>query len=279
MAYPRDPDEDFNTYPDPHPVQQPDLAPEKPDPHWRRGFDRYFRKLDKAVLMAFSGIKVVDEKLVSFKIPTIVGTMEKIVYAVYGQSSRAMQDDSGQYIKVRLPIVGVIPGNVDPDLERYVFHEALVWERYASERRPNDVVYGESIGLPIIRPYTIIVLTRYYEDHMQIITQIMQRFSSTMDMRIGGNFFPSSLEYSGSSNNFSETTAEDALKLYRSEISVQVKGWLPQPLRREKTVLGVRVEVGVGNPLGLGQFQKSSRFLVRVRPNDAPGADDLLPPR
>jgi hypothetical protein len=276
MAYPRDERDDL-TRPELHAIQMPDLAPAKPDPGWHRGYTRYFRRLDKVVMTCFVGMKVVDDKLVPYNIPVVLGTMEKIVYSVYGES--APRNDDGQPKKVRLPIIGLIPGSVDMDLDRYTYHEAMTWERYVSERRPNDVVLGETIGIPIVRPYTVVVLTRYYEDHMQLVDQILQRFSPTMEVRVAGNFFESTIEYGGSSSNFSETTPEDSLRLYRTEVTISVKGWLPQPLRREKTTLGIKIETGVGDPTTLGGFHKSSRFLVRARPNDQDAANDRLPPR
>jgi hypothetical protein len=260
--------EDKNSYPELEGVQDPDIAPNKPDPNWIKSYSRYFRRMDSVVMMSFSNMKIIDDSNNSFKVPIILSTYEKIVYAIFGETSTQTSDNSGQFIKVRLPIIGLIPGTADIDLERYVYHEARNWERYVSNFSKDTLMLGQSIGIPIKRTYVLSILTRYYEDHQQIIEQVIQRFSPSIELRISDNFFPSTMTYDGSSNNFSEQTQPENLKLYRTEINISVNGWLPQPLKKEKAVLGVRFEIGQGDPVGLQQFQKTARFLVRDRTID-----------
>lgn len=274
MAYPTDPTEDSETYVDYDPAQIPKLVQEEPDPKWIRRYDRFFRKMDHAVTMALMGFQVVDEKMFVYNIPTVFGTVEKIVYAMFGETSRAMQDNSGQYNKVRVPIVGITPLAPAFDEARYIYHQARDW-KVASERQLNDVTFGKSVGLPIDRAYRVRIMTRYFEDMNQLVEQMLLRFSKSLTLRIGGNFFESDLLLDGISANYDEPSEEDRIKLYTTDFDITAKGWLPQPIRREKSVLAIKIDVGVGDPTELGEFQSAGNKIV-LRPKTLPGEN--LPP-
>lgn len=235
------------------------------NPHYIKRYQNFFTKLDRAMVLAFADLQVLDQGGVPMRVPTVFGTQEKIVYAIFADNSA---QDPNQYSRIRLPICAIIPnGSISLDVERYMFHEAKWYDYRGTERRPNDIVYGLSTGIPISRGYQLTIMTRYAEDMNQLLEIALQRFSQTFEIRIGNSPRPTQVIFEGCDTNFGDDRDPERVHLYTATISMLAQTWLPQPVVRKKAVQRVRIDVGIGDPrTPYGGFQ-SDQEIVMEHPN------------
>lgn len=238
---------------------------EQVNPNYLKRYENFFTKLDRSMVLAFADLQIVDQGGTPMRVPTVFGTMEKIVYAVFGESAA---QDPNQYARVRLPICAMVPnGSISLDVERYIFHEAKWWDYKGTERRPDDVVYGMSTGIPISRGYQLTLMTRYVEDMNQLLEIALQRFSQTFEIRIGQSPRPTQVLFDGCDTNFADDRDPERVHLYTATISMTAQSWLPQPVIRKKAVHTVRIDMGIGDPSHVhGGFQSDQEIRMK-RPN------------
>ena len=216
------------------------------NPTYLKRYENFFSKLDRSMVLAFADLHILDQGGVPMRVPTVFGTMEKIVYAVFGETAA---QDPAKYSRVRLPICAIIPnGSISLDVERYIFHEAKWWDYKGTERRPDDIVYGMSTGIPISRGYQLTIMTRYVEDINQLMEIALQRFSQSFEIRIGNSPRPTQVIFEGCDTNFADERDPEKVHLYTATISMVAETWLPQPVVRRKAVHTVRIDFGIGDP-------------------------------
>jgi hypothetical protein len=239
---------------------------EQINPNYLKRYENFFTKLDRAMVLAFGDLQILDQGGTPMRVPTVFGTMEKIVYAVFGESSA---QDPNQYSRIRLPICAMIPtGSISLDVERYIYHEAKWWSYKGTERRPDDVVFGMSTGIPISRGYQLTLMTRYVEDMNQLLEITLQRFSQTFEIKIGQSPRPTQVLFDGCDTNFAEDRDAERVHLYTATISMTAQSWLPQPIIRRKAVHSVKIDVGIGDPTRVhGQYQSDTE-IVMERPKN-----------
>src|SRR5690606_21386216 len=92
-----------------HGTQIPELVAKSADPKYIRKYSRFFRKLDRAMLRLFSDLEVIDNSEIPLPVPILIGTVERAVAAIFGDTSR-FPDSSGQFTSVRLPMATIVPG-------------------------------------------------------------------------------------------------------------------------------------------------------------------------
>lgn len=238
---------------------------EQINPNYLKRYENFFTKLDRSMVLAFGDLQIVDQGGVPMRVPTVFGTMEKIVYAVFGESAA---QDPNQYSRVRLPICAMIPnGSISLDVERYIYHEAKWWSYKGTERRPDDVVFGMSTGIPISRGYQLTLMTRYVEDMNQLLEISLQRFSQTFEIRIGQSPRPTQVIFDGCDTNFADDRDPERVHLYTATISMTAQSWLPQPIIRRKAIHTVKIDIGVGDPTRLHGGYQSDKEIVLERPS------------
>jgi hypothetical protein len=242
-------------------IQHGLLAQSSFDPAHLRRYERFFTRLDRAIVLVFSDMEILDQSEVPLRVPTIFGTQEKIAYAIFGETTA---QDPARYKRVRLPICAVQPtDDISIDLSRYVYHEAKWWRFGGSEKREDDVIFGEATGIPVDRGYQFTIHTRYVEDMNQLLEIALQRFSSTIEIRLGSSPLTTQVIFDGCTTNFSEDRDAEKVHLYRAVISMTAKSYIPQPVRRAKTVHKVVIDFGVGDPRRLGSFQSAGEITVK----------------
>lgn len=254
--------------PDLHEIQKPELLPKEANSQYIKRYQRFFRKCDRAMLKLFYDLSVMDDEMTLFSVPIIIGTMEKAVVAMIGNSSR--KDDSAQFLRVRLPLMSLIPGEPVLDWARYTYHEAFAWDNYKSEKKPYDVVYGKTRGIPINRSYRLMVWTKYMEDMNQILEQIILKFSQTANLIIPGVFFDSLVFVESISTTWGDEVGSQDLMVLRADIDMALQTYLPQPIRRAKTIHEVKIEFGYGNPEKIDSYEKDSIVKNKVKEGKTP---------
>jgi hypothetical protein len=217
------------------------------------------------MVLAFADFQILDKSGIAMRVPTVFGTMEKIVYAVFGESAA---QDPNQYSRVRLPICAIVPnGSISLDLDRYIYHGAKWWDFKGTERKTDDIVFGMSTGIPITRGYQLTIMTKYVEDMNQLLEIALQRFSLSFEIRIGNSPRPTQVIFEGCDDNFSDDRDPEKSHLYTATISMLAETWLPQPVIRKKATHTVRIDVGIGDPSRLhGNFQSDQEIQIE-RPN------------
>lgn len=250
-------------------IQKPTLVPSSESTEFHSQYTMYFRKMDQAVIDLMSNMQCLDKSGAPFIIPVVRGTMDKIVATIFGETTRKSQDNSGQFTKVILPIIGVTPGSGNFSIDRYIYHEAKAFQHVVSTVRPNDTIYSGSVGLPIDRKYKINMMTNYMEQMNMMMEQLYQKFCMEIEINIGGNIIPSYVKLESTSDNFSEDdTQEKKVKLYRLTCTLNVAGWLPQPLKTTKNIFQFKTDIGYGDPSSPTSFQSDTMHSFTKNPLD-----------
>lgn len=266
MALPFEPSE-YMTELQMESVQQQQLVQKKPETNYIKRYSRYFRKVDRAMLKLFQDLEIIDENEVPMPVPLVLGTVERAIAAMIGQTSTFHENQSGQFRRIVLPMAVLVPGDPEPDPSRYQYHKALFYDRLNTERRQNDVVYGFSRGLPINRTYTLVIWTRYKEHQNQLQEIILLKFSQEAEIKIPDNPFPCAVQIQSMGSNWSDSPEDHDIKVWKTETTMSVECWLPQPIRRDKTVLDIKIETGIGDPLTRGEFERSSTISIHAQPS------------
>lgn len=251
MGLPDDPRETAAAYaPDAMPEQQkPRIVPDAQDvtSPYVRHYTRWFRKLDRAMQRLFGDLQVADEQLSALPVPIIVGTVEAAIAAMFGETSTFGSNYSGQYRSVVLPMAVLVPGDPAPDMSRNIWREARTWGAAFTERRAQDTRLGFSVGVPINRPYTLVLWTRYVEDMGQLMEQAVLKLHEEAEFWLPEDFFPTTVRLDGAiGTNFNEQKESGQIRLYKAQAPMTAYGWLPQPPVRRRTVLDIKLQTVLG---------------------------------
>lgn len=208
--------------------------------HYIHGYTRCLRNTNLAVVDLFSDLTILNEDdNTLYPVPIVWGTQEKAAIVAFGEQFVANPDrrDTGLVDRIILPITSLQPGDISFDENRYIYHAARRKVAYSQEKRPFDTVYKMSKGIPVNCSYNLHIWTKYYEHMMQLVEQIMQKFSPISYIKIDGVPWESPVSVTGSASNITEDVGDRAERILRYVFNLNVESHIMQPIRRDKTTL------------------------------------------
>jgi len=226
------------------------------------GYSKCIRNANLAMMDLFSDILVVNDDQQAYQIPIIFGSQERAIIYAFGEQfvSNPDRQDKGLIDRVRIPMMALKPGDINFNQDRYVYHEArrrgnLEQGVYGQEKRPFDVIYQFSKGIPIDIDYTLMVWTKYYEHMMQIVEQILQKFSPIAYIKVEGIPWETAVRLEGSSNNMNDDVEDKQVRILKYNFTLKAESHISQPIKRDKTALKITQKHVI-----LGDLERSSEI-------------------
>ena len=203
------------------------------------GYSKSIRNTNRAVLDLFSDVTILNEddnKI--YPIPIIWGTQEKAVIYAFGEQFINNPDrrDAGLVDRIKLPMMALMGGDIPLAAGRYVYHEAKRKVSYGQERKPFDVVYRISKGIPVDMSFTLTLWAKYYEHLMQMVEQIIQKFSPIAYINPEGIPWETPVKMTGSSNNVGSDVGDRQVRILKYVFNFIAESHIVQPIRRDKTI-------------------------------------------
>lgn len=212
-------------------------------------YSKSLRGCDEAVLDLFSNLVVVDEDGKAHRVPIIWGTQERAVAWILQDNTR--KDGSLVVERVRLPMMAVYSSGMDFDQTRYTYHKALDYMRnrdgkpgfQVKEKWERDTVFGVARGIPINKTYTLMAWTAYMEDMDQILEQVLLKFSPVAYISVRGVNWETIVNLDSIANNVDYEPGDQNQRIIKFEFNLTAKSYIPQPIVRNKSVLGTKVDL------------------------------------
>jgi len=210
------------------------------------GYSKCIRNTNKSVMDLFSDITIIHEETI-YPVPIIWGTQEKAVIYAFGEQFAANPDrkETGLVDRIRLPMIALTGGDIGLAEDRYIYHQARRRGGtsgkgfYGQEKRPYDVVYRFSKGIPVDMSFTLTLWAKYYEHLMQMVEQIFQKFSPIAYIKAEGIPWETPVKITGSSNNVNEDIGDRQVRILKYAFNLTAESHVTQPTRRDKTALKV----------------------------------------
>ncbi|GAG77359.1 unnamed protein product, partial [marine sediment metagenome] len=86
---------------------------------------------------------------------------------------------------------------------------------------------------------TLNVWAKYYENLMQIVEQVIQKFSTIAYIKAEGIPWETPIKMTGSNNNVSDDVGDRGVRLLRYSFGIMAESHVTQPIRRDKTALKI----------------------------------------
>ena len=211
-------------------------------------YPKGLRGSDRAMRHMFSDVVVIDDNGKSYPVPIVWGSQERAVAAIMFDNIR--KDKSLVADRIKLPILSLYQSDLQFASNRYTYHRATNWMRDAridfkpgftiQEYQPRDTVFGIARGIPVDLGYTLMAWTMYIEDMNQIIEQILTKFSPVAYIRIRGVQWETPVKLESTANNLETEPGDQKLRVIKYQFNLKVETYIPQPIRREKSVLTTR---------------------------------------
>ena len=151
--------------------------------------------------------------------------------------------------RIKLPMLAISSTDFSFNQERYTYHRAIDWLREAGkpgfesrEKYEKGTVLGVSRGIPIDIGYTLIAWTMYLEDMNQILEQVITKFSPVAYISVRGVRWETIVKLDGIANNLETEPGDNQLRVIKFQFNLTAETYIPQPIRREKTVLKIKTE-------------------------------------
>lgn len=208
------------------------------------------RGCDEALKDMFSDIVVLNEDGKAFPVPIVWGTQERAVAAIMFDNVR--KDNSLVVDRIRLPLLSIHQSDLQFNQDRYTYHQATNWLRdirpdykpgfTKQEYKPRDTVFGTARGIPVDLSYTLMAWTLYIEDMNQIVEQIITKFSPIAYIRVRGVQWETAVKLESLANNLETEPGDKNLRVIKYQFNFKAETYIPQPIKREKAVLDMRVD-------------------------------------
>jgi hypothetical protein len=204
-------------------------------------YSKALRGADEAMLDLFRNIVVLDEDGKAHIVPIIWGTQEKAVAALLQDNVR--KDNSLVVDRIRLPIMSIISSGTDMDLNRFTYQKSqsyLSWLNAGKfgfttqEKFEKDTIFGVTRGIPVNVSYTLYLWTLYQEDMNQILEQVWLKFSPVAYIRVKGVYWEIIVTLDGQANNLDTEPGDIKLRVFKYQLNMTAKTYIPQPITRYK---------------------------------------------
>ena len=239
----------------------PELPPDKSVIY---KYSRGLRSADMATKGLFEGVDVIDDQGNVMRIPIIWGSQEKAVQVILSNNVR--KDNTGVVDRIILPMMSIYTSSYDFNRERYIYHKAIDYKRLNvssfdnngnpvgnpagspglthKERYERDTILGLARGIPIDLGYTLTIWTRFWEDMNQILEQITLKFSPVAYIRVQGvTNWETTVEIDGIANNLDMEPGDKNIRIFKFQVSLTTKTYIPQPIVRRKAVLKTKIDI------------------------------------
>lgn len=237
----------FNKLCDPMQTGQIVKEDGKTNPNTLYRYSKAIRSCDEAVLDLFRNIVVIDEDGIAHPVPIMWATQERAVAHVIQENVR--KDTTNVVDRIKLPMLAISSTDFNFNQERYTYHRAVDWLHDAGkpgftkrEKFEKDTVLGVSRGIPIDVGYTLIAWTMYLEDMNQILEQVITKFSPVAYISVRGVRWETIVKLDGIANNLETEPGDNQLRVVKFQFNLTAETYIPQPIRREKTVLKIKTE-------------------------------------
>ena len=213
-------------------------------------YSKSLRGCDEAMLDLFSNLVVIDEDGKAHRVPIIWGTQERAVAWILQDNTR--KDGSLVVERIRLPMLAIYSSGVDFDQTRYTYHKALDYMRksddgkpgfHIKEKRERDTVFGVARGIPVNKTYSLVAWTAYMEDMDQILEQVLLKFSPVAYISVRGVSWETIVNLDSIANNVDYEPGDQNQRIIKFEFNLTAKSYIPQPIVRNKSILGTRVDL------------------------------------
>lgn len=224
--------------------------PNEPNPNVIYRYTKAIRGCDEAVMDMFKNIVVLDEDGKAHPVPIIWATQERAVAAILQDNVR--KDNTVVVDRIKLPMLAIYSNSFDFDQDRYIYHQAVDFLRNFEDGTPGftiknkyerDTVFGVSRGIPINVGYTLYAWTKYLEDMNQIMEQIVLKFSPVAYIRVRGVQWETIVKLNTIANNLEVEPGDKTLRIIKFQFDLTAQTFIPQPIRRHKTVLNTDVKI------------------------------------
>lgn len=219
----------------------------KTNPNTLYRYSKSIRSCDEAMQDLFRNVVVIDEDGVAHPVPIMWATQERAVAHVIQENVR--KDVTNVVDRIKLPMLAISSTDFSFNQDRYTYHRAVDWLREAGkpgfatrEKYEKDTVLGVSRGIPIDIGYTLIAWTMYLEDMNQILEQIITKFSPVAYISVRGVRWETIVKLDGIANNLETEPGDNQLRVIKFQFNLKAETYIPQPIRREKTVLKMKTE-------------------------------------
>lgn len=211
------------------------------------------RGTDEAVTDMFKNIVVIDENMKAWPVPIMWATQERAVTKLLQTNVR--KDNSLIVDRIKLPHMAIYSSGYSFAPNRYIYHKAINWMRdttgkpgftYQEKHHPKDTVYGISGGIPIDITYTLWIWTLYQIDMNQIFEQIMPKIAPMGYIRVRGVPWEIGVKLNSISKAADTSPGDQTLRVFKSQIDMVAETYIPQGIKRNKSVLSTRVEIAEG---------------------------------
>lgn len=214
-------------------------------------YSRGIRGCDEAMRDMFSNLVVLDEQAVAHPVPIIWATQERAVAAVLQENVR--KDTSLVVDRLKLPMMSIYSNNFNPNYSRFTHHRATNWFRdsdgkpslHTKEKYERDTVFGYARGIPLDIDYLLTIWTYFIEDMNQILEQILLKFSTLAILKIQGVHWETVVKLNSIANNI-DLEPGNSSRVIKFQIGMTAETYIPQPIRREKSVLKTSIEISDG---------------------------------
>lgn len=221
--------------------------PANPDRSTIYRYSKSIRGTDEAILDMFRDVVVIDEDGKAWPVPVILGTPEKAVAAIVQDNVR--KDETLVVDRIKLPMMAICQTTMDYDYNRYTYHKALNYFRGADgkpgftvkEKYDRDTVLGVARGIPLNMGYSLTVWTMYREDMVQIIEQVLTKFSHAAYIRVTGVPWEVIVKLDSIANNEENDPGDKNIRVIKYEFNLTAQTYIPQPIQRKKAVLTEKV--------------------------------------
>lgn len=226
-------------------VQEPKILPNTIDGVSRNyifGYAKSIRNTNQAMLDLFNDVNVLNTEEEAFKVPIIFGSQEKAIMYVFGDQAQNADNrmDDGYFNRIKLPVLGLQQTAINHDQSRFIHHEARRPIAYGAEKRPYDVMYRISKGVPVNLDYQLNLWSKYHEQLMQMVEQIFQKFSPMAYINVEGILWETPVKITGTGSNVDSDVEDRRYRILKYSFGLQVEGHIAQPIRRDKTVLSIK---------------------------------------
>ncbi len=246
-------------------VDDPKTGELPPDKSVIYKYSRGLRAADMATQGLFERVNVIDDQGQVMRVPIIWGSQEKAVEVILSKNVR--KDITGVVDRIVLPMMSIYTSSYDFARERYIYHKAIDYKRLHGqtsvdnkgnpvgsragppglthkERHSRDTVLGLARGIPIDLGYTLTIWTRFWEDMNQILEQITLKFSPVAYIRIQGvTNWETTVEIDGIANNLDMEPGDKNIRIFKFQVSLTTKTFIPQPIVRRKAVLKTKIDI------------------------------------
>ena len=213
-------------------------------------YSKSIRGCDEAVMDLFRNLVIIDEDGKALPVPVIWATQERAVAAVVQDNVR--KDDTLVVDRIKLPMLAISSTEFNFNQDRFTYHQAISFMKdtdgkpafYTSEKYKMDTVFGVARGIPIDVGYTLYAWTMQLEDMNQILEQIVTKFSPVAYIKVRGVNWEVPVKLTSIANNLETEPGDQALRVIKFQFGLTAETYVAQPIRREKTVLSTRVEIG-----------------------------------